>query len=88
MPWGKRLTRQASSTNFPFMATIKISSKVEEQVWQEFKQLARESHQDVSGLLNDAIRDYLQRRGVRPTVIAHLDDSLRENDKLGHLLAK
>ena len=70
------------------MSTIKISSKVEEQVWLDLKQLARESHQQVSGLLTEAISEYLQRRRLRPAVIAHLEDSMRDNDDLGHLLAK
>ncbi len=70
------------------MAAIKISSKVEEQVWEELRQLAKESHQNVSGLLTEAISDYLQRRRVRPVVLEHLSDSMTENDELGHLLAK
>ena len=70
------------------MATIKISSKVEAQVWEELRQLARESHQNVSGLLTEAISDYLQRRRIRPAVLDHLSDSMDENDELGQLLAK
>ena len=70
------------------MATIKISSKVEAQVWEELRQLAKESHQNVSGLLTEAISDYLQRRRVRPAVLDHLSDSMTENDELGQLLAK
>jgi len=70
------------------MATIKISSKVEAQVWEELRMLAKESHQNVSGLLTEAISDYLQRRRVRPAVLGHLSDSMNENDELGHLLAK
>jgi len=70
------------------MATIKISSKVEAQVWEELRMLAKESHQNVSGLLTEAISDYLQRRRVRPAVLEHLSDSMTENDELGQLLAK
>lgn len=70
------------------MSTIKISSKVEEAAWNELKAAARESHQNVSGLLSEAISDYLQRRRIRPTVINHLNDSIRENEELGKLLAK
>lgn len=70
------------------MATIKISSKVEETVWEELKQLSQESHQNISGLLTEAISDYVQRRRVRPVVLEHLKDSIRENEKLGRLLAK
>jgi len=70
------------------MATIKISSKVEEQLWEELRMLAKESHQNVSGLLTEAISDYLQRRRIRPVVLDHLSDSMTENDELGQLLAK
>ena len=70
------------------MATIKISSKVEAQVWEELRQRAKESHQNVSGLLTEAIGDYLQQRRIRPAVLDHLSDSMNENDELGQLLAK
>jgi predicted transcriptional regulator len=70
------------------MATIKISSKVEAQVWEELRLLAKESHQNVSGLLTEAISDYVHRRRVRPVVLDYLDDSMEDNEELGHLLAK
>jgi len=70
------------------MANIKISSKVEEADWEDLKQLASESHQNISGLLTEAIRDYVNRRRVRPAVNAHLKDSIRDNEELGRLLAK
>ena len=70
------------------MATIKISSRVEAQVREELRMLAKESQQNFSGLLTQVISDYLQRRRVRPAVLEHLSDSMSENDELGHLLAK
>ena len=70
------------------MSTIKISSKVEEKVWEDLRLLAKESHQNVSGLLTEAIGDYIQRRRVRPAVLDHLADSMDENQTLGKLLAK
>ena len=69
------------------MSAIKISSKVDATVWEELKQVARESHQNVSGLLTEAIREYVRRRRIRPTVLAHLEDSIDENEALGRLLA-
>ena len=70
------------------MAAIKVSSKVDAAVWEDFKDLADESHQNISGLLTEAIREYLQRRRVRPIVKRHLEDSIAENRKLGRLLAR
>lgn len=70
------------------MATIKISSVVEERVWEELKTIADESHQNISGLLTEAIADYVRRRRVRPEVIGHLERSIEENGELGRLLAE
>ena len=70
------------------MATVKMSSVVDEEVWEQFKGLARESHQSISGLLTDALRDYLARMRVRPVVMTELEASLRENRRLGELLAE
>ncbi len=70
------------------MAAVKISSKVDESVWNELKALARDSHRSISGILTEAIREYVRRRRVRPDVLRHLEDSMAENEKLGRLLAE
>ena len=70
------------------MSTIKISSKVEEDTWNELRGFARESHQSISGLLTEAIQDYLRRRRVRPEVLDHLNDSIAEHEELGRRLAR
>lgn len=70
------------------MPNIKISSKVDELAWEELKQLASESHQNISGVLTDAIRDYVHKRRIRPVVLQQLESSIRDNKELGQLLAK
>jgi len=70
------------------MHSIKISSKVDEDTWNELKALAAETHQNVSGLLTEAIRDYVTRKRVRPVVLNHLEESISENEELGKLLAR
>ena len=70
------------------MKNIKISSKVDEVVWQDLKALAQERHQNVSGLLTDAIREYVQRKRIRPVVLTHLESSMEQNEELGKLLAR
>ncbi len=69
------------------MPAVKISSKVDEKVWNDMKELANETHQSVSGLLTEAVREYVQRRRVRPSVLKHLERSMDENEQLGRLLA-
>jgi predicted transcriptional regulator len=70
------------------MRNIKISSKVDEAVWNELKALARERHQNVSGLLTEAVSEYVRRKRVRPEVLSHLETSMNQNEELGKLLAR
>jgi len=70
------------------MSAIKISSKVDPEAWGNLKELARETNQSISGVLTDAIQDYVRRHRIRPDVLRHLEDSIRDNETLGRLLAK
>ncbi|MBT8461539.1 MAG: hypothetical protein KJO44_03380, partial [Gemmatimonadetes bacterium] len=64
---------------------MKMSSVVDQDVWEDFKELARESHQSISGLLTEALKEYLARKRVRPAVMFELEASIRENRRLGEL---
>jgi predicted transcriptional regulator len=70
------------------MSAVKISSKIDEKVWSDLKSLASETHQNMSGLLTEAVKEYVQRRRVRPVVLRHLERSMEENEELGSLLAR
>ena len=80
-----RLTRADDYGGVPMTAT-EISLKVDEAVWNELRNLARETKRSVSEVLSEAIEDYLARRRARPDVLRHLEDSMRENEELGKLL--
>jgi predicted transcriptional regulator len=70
------------------MAMIKVSSKVDEAAWRALQALATETHQSISGLLTEAVQEYLRNRAVRPAVLVHLEASIDDNAELGHLLAR
>ncbi len=70
------------------MASIKISSKVEQAEWKALQDLAKESHQSISGLLTEAIADYVRKRRLRPATMDHLEGSIQENEELGRRLAR
>jgi len=70
------------------MANIKISSKVDASAWAALKQLADESHQSISGLLTEAVEDYVRRRRIRPDVLRHFEASIERNEELGRRLAR
>jgi len=69
------------------MAKIKISSKVEQSEWEALQAIASESQQSISGLLTEAVADYVRKRRLRPAVLSHLEDSMNENEELGRRLA-
>ena len=70
------------------MAKIKISSKVERSEWEALQAIAYESNQSIAGLLSEAVADYVRKRRLRPAVLSHLEDSMNENEELGHRLAE
>ena len=70
------------------MAEIKVSSNVEEAVWEELKQYSAETHRNLSELLTEAIREFLQRGRVRPGVLEHLRRSIEETRERGDRLAR
>lgn len=70
------------------MPDVKISSKIDKEVWESLRALARESHQSISGVLTEAVRDYVARRRVRPDVLRHLEASMDEHETLGRRLAE
>ncbi|MFW6093946.1 MAG: hypothetical protein ACODAC_08240 [Pseudomonadota bacterium] len=70
------------------MSAVKISSKVDAKAWADLRAMADETHQNLSGLLTEAIEEYLERRRVRPVVLQHLEESIEENRRLGELLAR
>lgn len=74
-------------TRFTPMANIKISSKVDASAWAALQQLVDESHQSISGLLTEAVEDYVRQR-IGLDVLRHLEDSIERNEALGRRLAR
>ena len=70
------------------MPNIKISSKVKDSAWKDLKHLASEQNKSISSVLTEAVEEYIQRKRLRPAVLAHLEESMEQNEELGRLLAK
>ncbi len=41
------------------MPAVKISSKIEDKIWRDLKSFAGDTHQSVSGLLTEAVSEFL-----------------------------
>jgi len=70
------------------MKAIKISSKMNEVTWKALQKVSHDTHRSISGILSEAVEDYLKRRTIRADVLRHTDESIQENEELGQLLAK
>lgn len=68
--------------------SVKISTIIDEKLWREFKKHAQENHQSLSHLMNEALREFLRKRRIRPEFLKHIENSVNENDRLGAWLAK
>lgn len=67
---------------------LKISTIVDENVWKDFKTLSEETRLSLSAMLEEALKEYIHKKKLRPEFLSHLEDSMDENEKLGALLAK
>ena len=70
------------------MAKVKISSKMEESTWESLRKMSEETDRSISGLLCEAVEEYVARKSIRSDVLQHLEDSAVEHDELGKRLAK
>lgn len=70
------------------MPNTKVSFTVDAAQLSALQALAAETNQSISRVLNEAIAEYLLRRGARPIVFDALDRSIEENRRLGELLAR
>lgn len=73
------------------LAKVKFASQADPKVLEDFKELARKEGRQFQALLDEAMRDYLERKQsgrARKHVIAAYEESLVKFDKLYAELAK
>ena len=67
---------------------IKFATQVDEKVLKDLKAFAQENHKNISGIVSDALNDYLKKVKIRPAFLKAIDAVLDENDELLRRLAK
>ncbi len=67
---------------------VKFATQIEEQTLKELKAFASESDRSISGVLTEAVNEYLQRARIRTTFRSATDEVLEENKELLKRLAK
>jgi len=69
----------------------KYASQADPKLLTAMRQVAKEEGRQFQAVMEDAMRDYLERRNnasPREHVIAHLRASIEKNRRLGELLAQ
>jgi len=67
---------------------VKFATQIDEDVLKELKKFADETDRSISGVLTEAVHDYLNKLRVRPVFQKAVDEVLNENDELLKRLAK
>lgn len=67
---------------------VKFATQIEEQTLKELKEYAAEVDRSISGVLTEAVSQYLQRARVRASFRSATDEVLNENEELLKRLAK
>ena len=70
------------------MKLKKFSTQIDENVLEDLKSYAKSSDRSLSGLVTDAVAEYLSRIKVRPAFKEAMNEVLNENEELLKRLAK
>jgi hypothetical protein len=68
--------------------TEKFASQMDGELLQSLRAHAEASGRSISALLDEAVRDYLERAQVRPAFRSAMDEVLEEHDELLQRLAR
>lgn len=85
------LTLRENTVDASEITRVKFASQADPQLLEELKAIAKAEGRQLQALMEEAFRDYVEkRRGgqMRPAVKAALDRTLRERDWLYKQLAK
>jgi len=66
----------------------KFASQLDRELLRALREHAEASGRSISALLDDAVREYLERAQVRPAFRSAMDEVLEEHDELLQRLAR
>jgi len=70
------------------MTAKKFATQIDEQVLKDLKKYVQESDRSISGVVTEAVADFLQKVRVRPMFRSAMEEVLNENEELLRRLAK
>jgi hypothetical protein len=70
------------------MKQKKFATQIEETTLEDLRAYARSTGRSISGVVNEAVGEYLKRASVRPAFRSAMDEVLEEHAELLKRLAK
>lgn len=70
------------------MTAKKFATQIDEQVLKDLKKYVQESDRSISGVITEAVADFLQKVRVRPMFRSAMEEVINENEELLTRLAK
>ncbi len=70
------------------MTSKKFATQIDEQVLKDLKKYVQESDRSISGVITEAVADFLQKVRVRPMFRSAMEEVINENEELLTRLAK
>jgi predicted transcriptional regulator len=70
------------------MKAVKFATQIDSKVAKEIRAFAAESDRSISGIVSEALEEYLQRRRIRPAFRHAMEEVLLEDAELLQRLAK
>ena len=74
--------------NCPGMKAVKFATQIDATVAKDLRAYATQTDRSISGVVNEAVAEYLQRRRVRSAFRTAMDEVLSDHDELLRRLAK
>ena len=70
------------------MKLKKFATQIDETTIEELRAYARSTGRSISGVVTEAVGEYLKRANVRPAFRSAMDEVLEDHDELLNRLAK
>lgn len=70
------------------MKAVKFATQIDPKVAKELRAFAVQADRSISGIVSEAVAEYLQRRRLRPAFQSALEEVLSDHEELLRRLAK
>lgn len=74
--------------NTRIMKAKKFATQIDEEVLKDLKSFAAETDRSISKVVNEAVKQYIERAQIRPAFTSAMDEVLNDNAELLKRLAK